>query len=69
VLVASAFGGLCIYRTEAYLQGTYDGVKDCEHVPYHASIAKATGQHLYLNPSQRCIMAWMTDDGGQHSND
>jgi hypothetical protein len=68
VLVSSAFGGLCIYRTEAFLQGTYDGVKDCEHVPYHASIAKATGQHLYLNPSQRCVMAWMTDNEGLHGD-
>ena len=59
VPVCSAFGGLAIYRTEAYLAGTYDGVNDCEHVPFHDSIAKATGQHLYLNPSQRCIMHWM----------
>lgn len=59
VPVCSAFGGLAIYRTEAYLAGTYDGVNDCEHVPFHASIAKATGQHLYLNPSQRCVMHWM----------
>lgn len=59
VKVCSAFGGLAIYRTEAYLAGTYDGVNDCEHVPFHESIAKATGQHLYLNPSQRCVMHWM----------
>lgn len=59
VRVCSAFGGLAIYRTDAYLAGTYDGVKDCEHVPFHESIAKATGQQLYLNPSQRCVMQWM----------
>ncbi len=59
VLVSSAFGGMCIYRTDAYLKGTYDGVSDCEHVPFHQSIAKATGQHLYLNPSQRMLMSWM----------
>ena len=59
VLVSSAFGGLTIYRTAAYLKGTYDGTADCEHVPFHQSIAKATGQHLYLNPSQRCVMSWM----------
>lgn len=68
VVVASAFGGLCIYRTSDYLQGTYDGAKDCEHVPFHQSIARATGRRLYLNPSQRCVMAWMSD-GGQHGND
>lgn len=67
VLVSSAFGGLCIYRTEAYLSGTYDGA-DCEHVPFHQSIAKATGQNLYLNPSQRCVMHWVTD-GGRHEHD
>lgn len=59
VLVSSAFGGMCIYRTDAYLKGTYDGVSDCEHVPFHQGIAKATGQHLYLNPSQRMLMNWM----------
>jgi len=57
--VCSAFGGLTIYHTAAYLAGTYDGVHDCEHVPFHDSIAKATGQHLSLNPSQRCVMQWM----------
>lgn len=62
VLVSSAFGGMGIYRTEAFLAGTYDGAEDCEHVTYHESIAQATGQHLYLNPSQRCIMRWL--DGG-----
>lgn len=58
-LVSSAFGGLTIYRKAAYLKGLYDGTSDCEHVPFHASIEKATGQHLYLNPSQRCVMSWM----------
>jgi hypothetical protein len=59
VLVSSAFGGMTIYRADAYLRGTYDGVQDCEHVPFHQSIANATGQHLYLNPSQRMLMNWM----------
>lgn len=67
VKVCSAFGGLAIYRTEAYLAGTYDGA-DCEHVTFHQSVAKATGQHLFLNPSQRCVMHWVTD-GRQHGND
>ena len=57
-IVASAFGGLCIYRTEAYLRGTYAGEEDVEHVPFHQSIAKATYQNIYLNPSQRMIMHW-----------
>ncbi len=66
VPVCSAMGGLCIYRTDAYLAGTYDGA-DCEHVPFHESIAKATGLGLYLNPSQRCVMRWL--DAGQHGED
>lgn len=69
VLVASAFGGLCIYRTAAFLQGNYAGETDCEHVPFHRSIAQATRQRLFLNPSQRCVMAWMSDDEGHHGDD
>ena len=57
-IVASAFGGMCIYRTEAYLRGTYAGEQDVEHVPFHQSIAKATYQNIYINPSQRMIMHW-----------
>lgn len=59
VLVSSAFGGMAVYRTDAYLRGTYDGTQDCEHVPFHKSIAKATGQHLYLCPAMRTVMHWM----------
>jgi hypothetical protein len=61
VLVSSAFGGMCIYRTEAYLRGTYAGEEDVEHVPFHQSIATATGQHMYLNPSQRMLMHWIPE--------
>jgi hypothetical protein len=69
-LVASAFGGMAIYRTDAYLKGTYDGTTDCEHVPFHRSIAKATGQYLYVNPSQRSLMSWMEPaHAGQHGDD
>jgi hypothetical protein len=55
---------MTIYRADAYLRGTYDGVQDCEHVPFHKSIARATGQHLYLNPSQRMLMNWMEVSDG-----
>jgi len=70
VPVCSAFGGLTIYRTADYLAGRYDG-SDCEHVPFHDGIARATGKTLYLNPSQRCVMHWLPEatDGGQHGND
>ena len=66
VPVCSAMGGLTIYRTAAYLSGTYDG-SDCEHVKFHESIELATGQGLYLNPSQRCVMRWL--DGRDHGDD
>lgn len=71
VLVSSAFGGMGIYRTEAYLAGTYDG-SDCEHVTFHQSVAEATGQGLYVCPSMRTIMHWLPSeaaDGRQHSDD
>lgn len=66
VPVCSAMGGLCIYRTDEYLAGKYDG-SDCEHVTFHESVSKATGRALFLNPSQRCVMRWL--DGGQHGDD
>lgn len=70
IRMCSAFGGLAIYRTEDYLQGVYDGRTDCEHVKLDESIQKATGKHLYLNPSMRCVMGWITEDDnarhGQH---
>ena len=70
VPVVSAFGGMAIYDTHAYLKGTYDG-SDCEHVPFHVTMAKATGQRLYLDPAMRMVMHWLpeADDGGQHRND
>lgn len=55
----SAFGGACVYRTEALLAGKYDGVgvdgnEDCEHVALHRSM-KAAGYQMYLNPGCRYI--------------
>ena len=57
VLVSSAFGGMTVYRTAAYLAGTYDG-SDCEHVPFHRSIAEATGQRMYVCPGMRTVATW-----------
>ena len=70
VLVSSAFGGMAIYDTEAYLHAEYDGATDCEHVSAHRTMAEATGRHLYLCPSMRTVMQWMPEatDGGQHSD-
>jgi len=44
----SAFGGLCLYRTDAFLSSRYQG-GDCEHVHFHRGMA-AAGYDLYLNP-------------------
>ncbi len=49
IKVDSAFGGLCIYNTKAYLNGKY-GVADwqnhCEHIPFHKNM------NCLINPSQ-----------------
>lgn len=66
VPVVSAFGGMAIYDTHAYLKGTYDG-RDCEHVAFHESAARRTGMKMYLDPAMRTVMHWMPD-GGQHGN-
>jgi hypothetical protein len=64
--VCSAFGGMAIYDTFAFLRGHYDGEKDCEHVAFHCSITERTGQKLYLDPSMRMVMHWMEPtDGGR----
>lgn len=49
----SAFGGLCLYRREAYLSGKYDG-STCEHVGFHRSMRNA-GYQLFLNPGSRYV--------------
>jgi hypothetical protein len=55
----SAFGGLCVYATEAFLaagERPYEG-GDCEHVSLHRKMADA-GYQLYLNPGCRYIAVW-----------
>lgn len=54
----SAFGGLCVYATKAFLSGGYSG-EDCEHVPHHRRMRDA-GYQLYLNPGSRYIAIWET---------
>lgn len=49
----SAFGGLCLYRRDAYLAGVYDGTT-CEHVPFHRAMQRA-GYQLFLNPGSRYV--------------
>lgn len=55
IAMNSAFGGLCVYKTAAYLSGGYSG-EDCEHVPHHKRMNEA-GWQLYLNPGCRYVAA------------
>ena len=69
--VVSAFGGLAIYDTYAYLKGTYDG-SDCEHVTFHATMAERTRKRMFLDPGMRTVMHWLEGKdakAGQHSDD
>lgn len=71
VVCNSAFGGMAIYRPDAFFAGSYSG-GDCEHVAFHSTIAAATGMRMWLNPSQRMVMNWIpseSDDGQGHHGD
>ena len=69
VPVVSAFGGLAIYDTYAFLKGTYDG-SDCEHVGFHRTMTERTGLRMYLDPAMRTVMHWMEPaDGGRNGHD
>jgi len=49
VKVHSAFGGLAVYKYDAYMKGKYavgDWEKYCEHIPFHSNMS------CYVNPSQ-----------------
>ena len=64
--VCSAFGGMAVYASAAYLCGCYGGETDCEHVAFHRSIAEQTGLRLYIDPAMRTLMHWLeTNDGGR----
>lgn len=60
----SAFGGLGIYRMQAYLSGKYASRHPfqtteqitSEHNEFHRSMAEAGYDKIYLNPSQRCVI-------------
>jgi hypothetical protein len=49
--VASCFGGLAVYRREAFLSATYSG-GDSEHVAFHEALRRAGFHRQSLNPSQ-----------------
>ncbi|MCA9213497.1 MAG: glycosyltransferase family 2 protein [Planctomycetales bacterium] len=51
--ITSCFGGLGIYRMEAFRAGQYDcDIGDTEHVPFHRSMRAAGYDRTFLNPSQ-----------------
>jgi hypothetical protein len=54
VPLPSCFGGLGIYRMEAYLAGAYRG-GDIEHVSFHRSMREKGFDQTFLNPSQLVI--------------
>lgn len=55
--VNSAFGGICIYKRDIFIQGHYTG-SDCEHVTFHQSINNINSQNygMYVNPSQIMVL-------------
>lgn len=48
--VYSCFGGVGIYRMEAYLAGRYEGT-DVEHVTFHQELHRQGYAKTYLNPN------------------
>ena len=48
----SCFGGLAVYKTEAFLFGRYSGELGSEHVKFHKDLHD-NGYKMYLNPSSR----------------
>jgi hypothetical protein len=60
----SVFGGLAIYKMEAYLAGEYGhrhseeigGETTVEHAQFHYTMMKKGYDRVYINPSQRSIM-------------
>ena len=58
VRMNSAFGGLAVYATEAFLAPGVQYVGgDCEHVALHRSMQEA-GYQFWLNPGSRYIAYW-----------
>lgn len=54
VRVTSCFGGVGVYRMDAYAAGRYD-TDDLEHATFHRSMIVAGHHRLFLNPSQLVV--------------
>ena len=55
VPIYSCFGGLAVYKTQAFLKGRYDGNLGSEHIAFHKSL-RDQGYNMYLNPSSRFFL-------------
>lgn len=60
----SAFGGLCLYRRDAYLSLKYGG-GDCEHVIAHRAMQQA-GYQLWMNPGCRYVAMLPQEEDEPH---
>lgn len=53
IVCTSAFNGLCLYRRDSFVAGSYlppaGGEWICEHVTFHRSIARATGRSMVVD--------------------
>jgi hypothetical protein len=54
--VSSCFGGLGVYRREAFLSAAYGG-GDCEHVVFHEELKRGGFARMFMNPSQIVLHA------------
>lgn len=61
VRVLSAFGAAAIYRPKAFFACDYESIDgDIEHAGLHKQMQQK-GWEMYLNPSQRVVMHWLTE--------
>ena len=69
VNVYSGFGAAALYRPAAFYAHEYSSDSgDIEHAGLHRSMI-ADGWDIYLNPSQRSLMVWLTDDADARKHD
>lgn len=54
VPVFSCFGGIAVYKMDAFKAGRYSG-GDCEHVPFHSSMAGSGFDRAFCNPGMVAV--------------